>query len=348
MRFAAPPLAVAAALAAAVALASAAAPPARADVKAGDEAPDFTLKDQEGNDVTLSAFRGKKNVVVAFYPKDFTPGCTAEMKCVVRERRKIEERGAVVLGVSGDAVASHKEFATSLGIKFPLLADADFAVAKKYGVYVPSTEGGYAARSVFVVDLEGKVRWAERDFLPPKTLEGGKLLQELDLIRPKDVDPAEAFAALPSPEKEAKTLFVRYVQAVLREDIPGVEALLHADYGLRPGETPAMARERRKSDMERLRKVHDEADLGSLSFGDVVDVREAKVFAKGDHAKPGALAGFGDIVGKAAAALAEGDLLVGVRTKAKKLGETEVLPRELCIAVRKAGDAWKIVSIQGK
>jgi len=346
MRSASLPVAVV--LAAASALVLAAAPSARADVKAGDEAPDFTLKDQDGNDVTLSSFRGKKNVVLAFYPEDGSPGCTAEMKCVVRERRKIEERGAAILAVSGDPVARHKEWATALGIRFPLLADTDLAVSKKYGVFVSSTSGGHAARSVFVIDLEGKVRWAERDFLPPKTLEGGKLLQELDAIKPKDVDPAEAFAALPSPEKEAKTVFVRFVQAVLREDIPGVEALLHDDYGLKAGETPAMARERRKADLEKIRKVHDAADLGNVTFGEVADVREAKLFAKGEHEKPGALAGFGDIVGKAAAALAEGDLLVAVRTKAKKVGETEVLPRELCISVRKAGDAWKIVSIQGK
>lgn len=336
-------------LAAAVLLVAAVpAPRALADVAVGAEAPDFTLKDQDGKDVTLSSFRGKKNVVVAFYPKDFSPGCTTQMKCVTKEWRKIEERGATVLAISGDPVAKHKEFAVALGVRFPLLSDPDFAVTKKYGVFVPSTDGGYAARSVFLVDHAGNVRWAERDFVPPRTLEGGEFLRQLDAIKPADVDPAAALAALPSPEKEAKTVLVRYVQAVLREDLPAVDALLHESYGLRASESAAMAKERRRADLERLRKIHDAADLKSLAFGDVIDLRDARVFAKGEHEKPGALGGYGDVARKAAADLAEGDLLVAARTKAPKLGETEVIPRELCLTLRKAGEAWKVLAIQGK
>lgn len=337
-------------LAAALAAASLVAPAAdaRADLAVGDEVPDFTLKDQDGKDVTLSSFRGKKSVVVGFYPKDFSPGCTTQMKCVTREWKKIEDRGAVVLAISGDPVAKHKEFAVALGVRFPLLSDPDFAVSKKYGVFTPSTDGGYAARSVFVVDREGKLRWMERDFAAPRTLEGTRLLQELDALRPAGDDPAAGLDTLSSPEREAKTLLVRWVQAFLREDVPGMEALLHPDFGARPGETAAMAKQRRTTELDRVRKLHDQLDLKSVKFDDAIDLRDAKVVAKGDHAKPGALGGFTDVARKAASDLADGDLLVVARTKNPKLADTEVLPREVCLTLRKSADAWRVLSTAGR
>jgi hypothetical protein len=270
------------------------------------------------------------------------------MKCLARDWRAVEERGATVLGLSGDPVAKHKEFATALGVRFPLLADTDLAVAKAYGVFTPSPDGGYAARSVFVVDREGKLRWMERDFPPPTSLEGTRLLEELDKLKPADDDPAAAFAALPSPEKEAKTVLVRWVQANLREDVAAVDAILHPEYGLRPDITPAMAKVKRTAELDRIRKLHETLDLKSLAFADVLDPRDTKVLAKGDDKKPGALAGFGDASRRAAADLLDGDLLVVCRTKNPKLGDAEVLPRELCVSVRKSGEAWKVVSVAGR
>jgi peroxiredoxin len=154
-------LALAAAFAAPAVVSSAPSAALAADpaVEVGTEAPDFTLKDQDGKDVQLSSYRGKKTVVVAFYPKAFSPGCTREMKCFATDWRKVEERGAQVLAVSGDPTDKLKEFATSVGARHPLLSDGTYAVAKRWGVYVPSPEGGFAARSVFIVDREGKVRW---------------------------------------------------------------------------------------------------------------------------------------------------------------------------------------------
>lgn len=136
---------------------AASARPAFADLAVGDPAPDFTLKDQDGNDVKLSSFAGKKAVVLAFFPKAFTPGCTKEMTCMASEFRKIDERGAVILGISVDPVARQKEFATTLGAKFPMLSDESRAVTKAYGALVQSADGGYSARSTFVIGKDGKI-----------------------------------------------------------------------------------------------------------------------------------------------------------------------------------------------
>ena len=103
----------------------------------GDAAPDFTLPDQDGNPVTLSELRGK-TVVLYFYPKADTPGCTTQA-CGVRDHRADYERaGAVVLGVSPDPVKEIAKFDQKYGLGFPLLADEDHAVAEAYGVWVRS------------------------------------------------------------------------------------------------------------------------------------------------------------------------------------------------------------------
>jgi peroxiredoxin len=321
---------------------------ADAPVEVGTEAPDFKLKDQDGKEVQLSTYRGKKNVVVAFYPKAFSPGCTREMKCISTEWKKLEERGAEVLAVSGDPVEKLKEFAASVGSRHPMLSDGDFAVAKRWGVYTPSPEGGFAARSVFVVDREGKVRWMIRDFVVPKTLEGTEFLKQLDLLKPAGGDPADQFASLASPEKEAKVLLVRYVQALLAEDSRAVDALLHPDFGWNPKHTPAMIQQKRAAELERVRKLFDANDLKSVAFGDVLDPRDAKTAVKGDQEKPGCLAGFSEDLKKAVADLPEGDLLLVARTKALKIGEQALLAREIQVFLRKDGTAWKILNIAGR
>ena len=103
-------------------------------VQVGDKAPDFTLPSQMGDNVTLSEYLGKKNVVLYFYPKDETPGCTKEA-CSFRDSyEELTNLGAEVLGVSGQSVESHKSFATHHNLPFILLSDENNKVRKLYGV----------------------------------------------------------------------------------------------------------------------------------------------------------------------------------------------------------------------
>ena len=130
------------------------APPA-GKVREGDQAPDFTLADQAGNDVTLSSLLGQW-VVVYFYPKDDTPGCTAE-SCSFRDSHEdFTDAGAVVIGVSSDSVASHKAFAAKNNLPFTLLADDGGTVRKAFGT--GKTLGLLPGRVTYVIDPEGVVR----------------------------------------------------------------------------------------------------------------------------------------------------------------------------------------------
>ncbi len=125
-------------------------------VKVGDKAPDFTLPSQVGDNVTLSEFFGKKNVVLYFYPKDESPGCTKEA-CTFRDSyEELTNLGAEVLGVSGQSVESHKSFATHYGLPFILLSDQDHKVRELYDV--PSTMGLIPGRVTFIIDKKGVVR----------------------------------------------------------------------------------------------------------------------------------------------------------------------------------------------
>jgi peroxiredoxin Q/BCP len=125
-------------------------------VKVGDKAPDFTLPSQMGDNVTLSEFLGKKNVVLYFYPKDETIGCTREA-CSFRDSyQELTSLGAEVLGVSGQSVESHKSFATHYGLPFILLADEENKVRKLYGV--PSSMGILPGRVTYIIDKHGVVR----------------------------------------------------------------------------------------------------------------------------------------------------------------------------------------------
>jgi peroxiredoxin Q/BCP len=135
----------------------------------GDTAPDFTLPDQEGNDVTLSGLRGR-NVVLYFYPKADTPGCTTQA-CGVRDHQAdYAGADAVVLGVSPDQVKAVKKFDDKFGLGFPLLADSDHAVAEAYGVWVEKSMYGRTymgnERTTFVIDPEGKIAEVLRKVKP--------------------------------------------------------------------------------------------------------------------------------------------------------------------------------------
>jgi len=130
-------------------------------IEEGATAPDFTLKSDRGQDVRLSALRGKP-VVLYFYPQDDTPGCTKEA-CAFRDRSSdLQATGAVVLGVSPDDVASHGKFRDKYSLNFPLLADADHKLADTYGAWREKNMYGKKSmgiqRSTFLIDAEGKVR----------------------------------------------------------------------------------------------------------------------------------------------------------------------------------------------
>ncbi|MBO1352008.1 MAG: peroxiredoxin [Hormoscilla sp. GUM202] len=118
----------------------------------GTVAPDFTVKDTNGNTVKLSDFAGK-TVVLYFYPKDDTPGCTKEAQSFRDSYAEYQNKDMVVLGVSTDDEASHKQFTEKYGLPFQLLADADGAITKAYDV----DGGGYAKRVTYIIDSEGKI-----------------------------------------------------------------------------------------------------------------------------------------------------------------------------------------------
>jgi thioredoxin-dependent peroxiredoxin len=129
-------------------------------IEAGQEAPDFTLPDQDGEPTTLSAFRGAP-VVLYFYPKADTPGCTVQA-CGIRDHRADYERaGATVIGVSPDEVAAVRKFAGKYGLEFTLLADTDHEVADRYGVWVEKRMYGRTymgvQRATFVIGPDGTV-----------------------------------------------------------------------------------------------------------------------------------------------------------------------------------------------
>jgi peroxiredoxin Q/BCP len=126
----------------------------------GDQAPDFTLSDQDGEEMTLSDLRGKA-VVLYFYPRADTPGCTIQA-CGVRDRSsEYAEAGARVLGVSPDEVDAVKKFADKFDLNFTLLADADHAVADAYGTWGEKSMYGKkymgVARATFLIDADGKI-----------------------------------------------------------------------------------------------------------------------------------------------------------------------------------------------
>ena len=130
-------------------------------LKEGDVAPDFTLPDQDGKAVSLSDFRGRK-VVLYFYPKDDTSGCTAQA-CDLRDRaEEFDARAAIVLGVSPDSPASHTRFREKYDLPFTLLADVDHTVAEKYGVWIEKKNYGRTywgnERTTFVVGEDGRLR----------------------------------------------------------------------------------------------------------------------------------------------------------------------------------------------
>ena len=126
----------------------------------GDQAPDFEVNDQDGNPVKLSDYKGKK-VVLYFYPRDNTPGCTAEA-CNLRDNySEFQNQGYEILGVSTDSEKSHQKFIEKQNLPFKLLADTEQQIHEKYGTWVEKSMYGKkymgTARQTFVIDEEGKI-----------------------------------------------------------------------------------------------------------------------------------------------------------------------------------------------
>ena len=123
---------------------------------AGTPAPDFSLTTSDGSQISLKDYRGKW-VVLYFYPKDFTSGCTMEARNFQRDLSKYEQAGAVVLGVSVDTAQSHKDFCTKEGLNFKLLADPDAKVSTEYGSVMDYKGTMLAARNTFIINPKGEI-----------------------------------------------------------------------------------------------------------------------------------------------------------------------------------------------
>lgn len=150
-------------------------------VENGQPAPDFTLRDQEGQDVTLSSYQGSKNVVLVFYPLTFTNVCKGELAGIRDDLTTYQNDDTQVLAVSVDSVFAHRVWAEEQGYAFPILADfwPHGAVAKTYGVLDDAM--GVAKRGTFVIDKQGVVRWSVVNAIPDARdqAEYAKVLSEL-------------------------------------------------------------------------------------------------------------------------------------------------------------------------
>ena len=135
-------------------------------IAVGQTAPDFTLPNQDKKEVKLSDFAGKKNVVLVFYPLDWSPVCTNEHACMVNDMKSFESLDAEVLGVSVDSVWSHKAFADKMGIKYSLLADfhPKGAMSERYGVYL--ADKGITGRAIVIINKAGNVAWSKNYDIP--------------------------------------------------------------------------------------------------------------------------------------------------------------------------------------
>jgi peroxiredoxin Q/BCP len=146
----------------------------------GSEAPDFTLPSQEGSPVSLKDYRGKW-VVLYFYPKDQSSGCSREAQNFQVDQSKYAERNAVVLGVSLDSVDSYKKFCAKEGLNFKLLADTDHRVTDSYGSLTNLGVVKFAARHTFLIDPSGKIAKAYTSVDPIK--HSAEVLAELDTLQ---------------------------------------------------------------------------------------------------------------------------------------------------------------------
>ena len=149
-------------------------------LQAGVKAPDFTLKDKDGNEVTLSSFQGKK-VVLYFYPKDNTAGCTKQACAFGANYTAFQAKGAVVIGISKDSAASHGRFAAKYDLPFLLLSDPELQAIQAYDVWHEKTMCGKTSmgvvRTTYVIDENGRIEWAKEKVKPE--VNAGEILEYL-------------------------------------------------------------------------------------------------------------------------------------------------------------------------
>ena len=147
----------------------------------GTQAPAFTLNDKDGNAVSLADFKGKK-VVLYFYPKDNTPGCTRQACAFARNYGAFQEKNAVVIGISKDSAASHLKFAQKYDLPFVLLSDPELQAIQAYDVWKEKKLYGKVSmgvvRTTYLIDEEGVIRWAKEKVKPDEN--AGELLTLLE------------------------------------------------------------------------------------------------------------------------------------------------------------------------
>jgi thioredoxin-dependent peroxiredoxin len=134
------------------------------EIKVGDKAPDFTLPSQNGEQVHLAEFIGRKNVVLYFYPKDFTSGCTTEARAFRESYQVFFDTNTEVIGVSADSVETHRRFSQQCGLPFSILSDAVKKVREQYGI----SSRLFSGRVTFVIDRQGTVRSVFSSLLQPE------------------------------------------------------------------------------------------------------------------------------------------------------------------------------------
>ena len=153
-------------------------------LKVGDAAPDFTLNTHNEGELNLAWYQGRKNVVLAFYPADWTPVCATQIPAYQEVYGRFEELDCQLLGISVDSVPCHMAWARSLGgLSFPLMSDfwPHGEVARRYGVL---TEKGYTERVVFLIDKKGSIRWTQRVH-PTKLPDNDELFRQLARLQAK-------------------------------------------------------------------------------------------------------------------------------------------------------------------
>jgi peroxiredoxin len=146
----------------------------------GDVAPDFTAASTSGKDVSLSSFRGKRNVLLAFFPLAFTGTCTKELICFTEDFDQFAGNGVEILPISVDSTASLKEFKNKLQMKTELLSDFKREISRSYGVL--NEERFYSNRAYFLIDKEGRVRWSHVETNNSQRRENSEILTAIKLL----------------------------------------------------------------------------------------------------------------------------------------------------------------------
>ena len=154
--------------------------PTTPTLEVGQPAPDFSLKGPGGQAVSLSEYRGNRNVVLVFYPLAFSPVCSHQLPAIEKELNRIVEQDAVVLGISVDSHYANEAFAKQLHLSFPLLADFSRKTSADYGILLG--EKGYSRRALFVIDKNGKVTYRDVAPIQSEIPSNERLIEALRLL----------------------------------------------------------------------------------------------------------------------------------------------------------------------